>query len=131
MRKYLCRRSAALAVAAVAVALLFANVAGALPRAGGGQGDRPAAPPATAGAPQGAGATGQAASADPNICPSTSPQINAAGLDRQARQLASQRGSRSTGQVAPNSFCCPLPCPPPPPPPPSPPNCTLTIGDPI
>jgi len=126
MRKILRRRLAALAVAALAAALLFANVAGALPRAGGGQGDRPAAPPATAGAPQGAGATGQAASAGPDLpCRGG---LSASQADRQAQQLASQRGSNSTSQVVPQSNCCPIGCPPPPPPPP-PPFCGLTIGD--
>ncbi len=124
MNKVLRRRSAALAVAALAAALLLPQVAGALPGAGG-QGARPAAQ-AAVGAAQGAGATGQAASAGPDLpCRGG---LSASQADRQAQQLASQRGSNSTSQVVPQSNCCPIGCPPPPPPPP-PPFCGLTIGD--
>ncbi len=139
MRKTLRRRSAALAtlaVVAVAAALLFANVAGALPGAGGGQGAAPAAPAATVGAPHGAAAPPTTLTAMPDACPRG---LSAAQADRQAQQLASQRGSRSTSQVAPNSNCCPV-CDPPtthatvPNPPttsPPPPNCHLWLGVPL
>ncbi|SRR6266545_1626890 len=130
MRKDLRRHLAALTAVGVAGALLFANVAAAQPDTHGDRGAGLAA--AVLGAPRSASENSGAVettrtavparTAVPDACPRG---LSAAQLDRAAQQLASQTGSRSGSQVAPNSNCCPY-CSPPTTQPPAPPiTCTL------